>query len=87
MLLPQAFFSEDFQHIGRDVKTAMTLFRGDRHDAAGATTDDRLGLAAHAAHLVGLGVHRHNGRFPHDNAFSFHVNQGIGSTQVDPYIF
>ena len=26
-------------------------------------------------------------RFPHDNAFSFHVNQGIGSTQVDPYIF
>ena len=78
-------FEEVLQHIGRDVEIGddAVLQGTHRHDAAGGTADDSLCLAAHAAHLVGLGVHRHDRGLAHDDALALHVDQSIGSTQIN----
>ena len=76
---------EVLQHIGGDVKIGndAVLQGAHCHDAAGGTADDGLCLAAHTAHLVGLGVHSHHRRLPHDDALALHIDQSIGGTQVN----
>ena len=78
-------FQEVLQHICRDIEIGDdTILQGaDCHDAAGGTADDSLCLSTHAAHLIGLGIHSHDRGFPHDDALALHVNQGIGSTQIN----
>ena len=78
-------FEEVLQHIGGDVEIGddAVLQGTHRHDAAGGTADDSLCLAAHAAHLIGLGVHRHDRGLAHDDALALHVDQSIGSTQIN----
>ena len=80
---------EVLQQIGRDVKVRnnAVLQGADGDDAAGGAADDGLCLGAHAADLIGLGVHRHNGRLAHDDALSLHVNQGVGCTQINANVF
>ena len=77
--LAQALSAVVAAEIGDD-----TILQGaDCHDAAGGTADDSLCLSTHAAHLIGLGIHSHDRGFPHDDALALHVNQGIGSTQIN----
>ena len=78
-------FQEVLQHICRDIEIGDdTILQGaDCHDATGGTSDDSLCLSTHAAHLIGLGIHSHDRGFPHDDALALHVNQGIGSTQIN----
>ena len=78
-------FEEVLQHICGDVEISddAVLQGTHRHDAAGGTADDSLCLAAHAAHLIGLGVHRHDRGLAHDDALALHVDQSIGSTQIN----
>ena len=79
---------EVLQHIGGDVKVGddAVLQGADSHDAAGGAADDGLSLSAHAAHFVVLGVHGHDRGFTHDDALALHVNEGIGSTEIDTNI-
>ena len=78
-------FEEVLQHICGDVEISddAVLQGTHRHDTAGGTADDSLCLATHAAHLVGLGVHRHDRGLTHDDALALHVDQSIGSTQIN----
>ena len=80
---------EVLQHIGRDVKIGndAVLQGADSHDAAGGAADDGLCLSAHAAHLIGLGVHGHHRRLTHDDALALHIYQSICGTQIDTHIF
>ena len=82
------FFEEGLQHIGGDVEVGddAVLQGADRHDAAGGAANDGLCLSAHAAHFVALGVHGHNRGLTHDDALALHVNEGIGSTEIDTNI-
>ena len=80
---------EIFQHVGGDVKVSdhAILQRTHSHDAAGGTANDSLCLGTHTAHLVGLGIHSHDRRLPHDDALALHIYQSICGTQIDTYIF
>ena len=84
-----SLLEEVFQHIGGniEVRDHAVLQGAHCHDAAGGTADDSLCLAAHTAHFIGLGVHCHHRRLAHDDALALHIHQGIGSTQINAYIF
>src|SRR3990167_3898252 len=79
---------EVLQHLLADAEVGdhAVFHRTDGGDVARRTTEHALGLGTHGHHaflVVGAGTNRHYGRFVEHNAALAHVNQGIGSTQVD----
>ena len=85
------FVDEVLQHLLADAEVGdhAVFHRANGGDVARRTAEHALGLGTHGHHaflVVGAGTNRHHGRFVEHNAALAHVNQGIGSTQVDRQI-
>jgi hypothetical protein len=80
-----ATLDEILEHCRRDLKVSnhAVLERTHRRNRAGGTTDHLLGLATDRHDLILLNVDSHNRRLTHHNAFTAHIHERVGGTQVN----
>ena len=71
-------------HLDRvEVGDDAVLERAHRDDAFGRLADHRLAFDADRERALGFGVDRDNGGFGDDDAFPAHVDEGVGSAEID----
>ena len=63
------------------------VFQGTHgHDAFRGLADHGLGFSAHAEGTPGAGIDGHHTRLGDDDAFPPHVDEGVGSPEIDAEI-
>ena len=68
---------------GKIVLENAVLQRAHRHNGSRGASHDLLGLVADKFHGIIADIHRDYARFPQNDTLAFHINKGIGRTQIN----
>ncbi len=69
-----------------EIRDDTALHGADGHDAAGRAPDHAFRVFADGQDLIVFLVDGDHRRLLDDDAFPFHVNQGVGGAEIDPHI-